>query len=428
MGTDYARMSSSTSQRARETEAQADGARAARWFWRYWAGSTVSGLGDAVTLVALPLLAVLRLHATSFEVSLITAAGFCAWILIGLPAGVVVHRLPLRGTQVAMDLIRGVALLSLPVAAFFEALSLLQVVGVAVVVGFATVIFDVGNSTFLPSIVREDELVARNSLVSASGAGVQLGGPALGGALVQAFGAPLTLLVDVVSYLASAALLRSLPRPPRQERDVTEPSMQSMIRVGVSFVVRHEVIRPCVITATIVNFVCGGLLALTAVYLVRSLGASAGIVGLIVASEGAGTLLGAAVTPRISVRYGSARAFRWAATIGAVMALLMPTATGAIGLVLFALGNAGFAAGVVVMSILARTHRHTVVPHDLLPRVMATVRFISWGVIPLGALAAGLAASTLGNRRALWLVVICSLLTPIVLWLGSMRTRRDLEA
>jgi MFS family permease len=380
-----------------------------------------------VTLVALPLLAVLHLHATSLEVSLITAASFCAWILIGLPAGVVVHRLPLRGTQVAMDLIRGLAVLSLPLAAFLDVLSLVQVVGVALVVGFATVVFDVGNSTFLPSIVPEDELVARNSLVSASGAGVQLGGPALGGVLVQAFGAPTALLVDVVSYLASAALLRSLPRPPAQERSGREPSMRRMVRVGLSFVFHHDVIRPCVITATIINFVCGGLLALTAVYLVRGLGASAGTVGLLVASEGAGTLLGAAVTPRVSARYGSARAFRWAATVGAGMALLMPLVTGTIGLVLFAVGNAGFAGGVVVLSILARTHRHRVVPRDLLPRVMATVRFISWGVLPLGALAAGVAASALGNRRALWLVVIASLLAPIVLWLGSMRTRRTLE-
>src|ERR1041384_8306200 len=222
-------MSSSTGQ-AHELETHADGARAARWFWRYWAGSTVSGVGDAVTLVALPLLAVLHLHATSFEVSLITAASFCAWILIGLPAGVVVHRLPLRGTQVAMDGIRGLSLLSLPLAAFFDVLSLFQVIGVALAVGFATELFDVGNSTFLPSIVPEDELVKRNSLVSASGAGVQLGGPALGGALVQALGAPATLLVDVVSYLASAALLRSLPRPPAQKRSSTDQSIRVMIR------------------------------------------------------------------------------------------------------------------------------------------------------------------------------------------------------
>jgi MFS family permease len=426
MGTDY-ELPTATS-RARELDAQPHRARAARWFWRYWFGSTVSGVGDAVTLVALPLLAVLHLHATTFEVSMITAAGFCAWILIGLPAGVVVHRLPLRGTQVAMDLIRGVSLLTLPVAAFFDVLTLIQVVGVALVVGFATVIFDVGNSTFLPSIVPEDKLIARNSLVSASGAGVQLGGPALGGVLVQAVGAPATLLVDVVSYLASAALLRSLPRPPARPRRSTEPSVRRMIRVGLSFVAHHDVIRPCVITATIVNFVCGGLLALTAVYLVRNLGASAASVGLVVASEGAGTLLGATITPRISARYGSARAYRWATTIGGATALLMPLATGTAGLVLFALGNAGFAAGVVVVSILARTHRHKVVPRDLLPRVMATVRFISWGVIPLGAMAAGLAASAYGNRRALWLIVMCSLLTPLVLWLGPMRTRRELES
>lgn len=427
MGTHSQQVSPSAGQ-ADRFAAQAEGARAARWFWRYWTGSTVSRVGDAVTLVALPLLAVLRLRATSFEVSLITAASFCAWILIGLPAGVVVHRLPLRGTQVAMDLVRALALLSLPLAVFFDVLSLPQVVGVALVVGFATVIFDVGNSTFLPSIVPDAELVGRNSLVSASDAGVQLGGPALGGALVQAFGAPVALLVDVVSYLASATLLRSLPRPCVQRPSGAEPSMRRMIRVGLSFVFDHDVIRPCVITATIVNFTCGGLLALTAVYLVRGLGASAGVVGLLIASEGAGTLVGAAITPRVSARCGSACVFRWAATIGAVLALLMPLATGTLGLVLFALGNAGFAGGVVVISILARTHRHKVVPRDLLPRVMATVRFISWGVVPLGALAAGLAASALGNRRALWLVVITSLLAPIVLWLGSMRTRRTLDA
>jgi MFS family permease len=401
--------------------------RSRRWFWRFWIGSTTSRLGDTVTLVALPLLAVLRLHATSFEVSLITAASFCAWIVIGLPAGVLVHRLPLRGTQIAMDLLRAGSLLSLPVAAALGVLTLVQVIGVALVIGFATVVFDVGNSTFLPSIVSDAELVARNALVSGSEAGVQLGGPAIGGVLVQSLGAPAALLVDVFSYLCSATLLRSLPRPGPQPRTSGEPSTAEMIRAGVAFVVHDAVIRSCVIAATIINFVCGGLLALTTVYLVRGLGASAGIVGLLVASEGAGTLLGAAITPRMSARLGSARAFRWAATIGAATALLMPLATGMAGLLLFAAGNAGFAAGTVVVSILARTHRHRAVPHEMLPRVMATVRFISWGVIPLGALATGAAAAALGNRDALWLLVSCSLLTPLTLHVGPIRGRVNLE-
>jgi hypothetical protein len=105
----------------------------------------------------------------------------------------------------------------------------------------------------------------------------------------------------------------------------------------------------------------------------------------------------------------------------------MPASTDGVGLLLFAAGNAAFAAGVVVVSILARAHRHTTVPRELLPRVMATVRFLSWGVIPLGALAGGLAASALGNRTALWLLVAVALVNPILLWLSPLRSRVQLE-
>jgi MFS family permease len=400
----------------------------ARWFWRFWVGYTVSRAGDAVTLVALPLVAVLTLGASSFEVSLIPAAGFAAWIVIGLPAGVIVHRLPLRGVQVAMDLIRAAALLSIPVAAWLDALSLWQLVGVALLVSFATVVFDVGNSTLMPSLVDEQQLVARNSLISGSDSAVQLAGPAAGGFLVQALGAASSLLVDAVSYAVSAVLLWSLPRSPRQRDGQEDPqSTLSLIAVGLRFVVRHDVIRPCVVAATIVNFVCGGLMALTAVFLVRTLGATPGLVGVMIATEGLGSLAGATLTARTAKRIGTARAFRWAATLGAAAAALMPLASGGVGLLVFAAGNAGFAAGVVVVSILARTHRHVAVPRELLPRVMATVRFVSWGVVPFGALAAGLAASAVGNRTALWLLVAIALVNPVVLWLGPLRSRTSLE-
>lgn len=399
-----------------------------RWFWRFWIGLTVSHAGDAVTLVALPLVAVLTLGASSFEVSLIIAASYVAWAAIGLPAGVIVHRLPLRGLQVAMDLIRALALASVPIAALVGALTLWQVIGVALIVSFASVVFEVGNSTLMPSLVSEQQLVARNSLVSGSDSVVQFGGPALGGLLVQAVGAAVSLLVDVVSYLISAALLQSLPRPARELGSGGEgQSTIALIAVGLRYVARHEVIRPCVVTAAGINFVCGGLLALTPVFLVRSLGASPGLVGLLIATEGLGSLVGAALTARVARRVGTARAFRRATAIGAILAVLMPASTGGVGLLLFAAGNAGFAAGTVVVSILARAHRHTTVPRELLPRVMATVRFISWGVVPLGALAGGLAASALGNRTALWLLVAVALVNPIVLWLSPLRSRVELE-
>ncbi|MEV6328836.1 MFS transporter [Streptomyces sp. NPDC051909] len=396
-------------------------------FWRYWTASTVSGVGDAVTTVALPLVAVDVLHASAFEVSLLPAARFLAWLLIGLPAGVIVQRLPLRGTQVAMDLVRAAAVLSVPVAAVLGILQLWQLIAVTLVVGLAGVVFDVGNSSFLPSVVDKDELTARNSLLSASGAATQLGGPSLGGVLVQFFGAVAGLLVDAVSYLVSAAALQSIPRPTstRKPGGATGP-MGAMIREGWRYVIRHKVIGPCVAAATLVNFVCGALMALTPVFLVRTLGAPAALVGVAFAAEGLGSLIGAALTPRLADGLGSARAIRWATLVAATALVLLPLSFGGPGLVLFGLGNAIFAAGIVALSILTRTHRQTVTPPDLLPRVMATVRFVSWGAIPVGALAAGAAATWLGARGALGLVSALAFLAPLALWTGPVRRMRTL--
>ena len=161
---------------------------------------------------------------------------------------------------------------------------------------------------------------------------------------------------------------------PRSSQDVP---IRTAVRDGWRYVVHHPVIRPCAAMATAVNFVCGGVMALAPVYLVRTLHAPVGLVGVLIASEGVGTLTGAAVTTRLAERFGSARMVLWAGTISGLFALLMPLAGTGIRLLVFAIGNAGFAGGVVVPSILTRTHRQQTTPADLLPRVMATVRFVS---------------------------------------------------
>jgi MFS family permease len=402
------------------------GTRSAAAFWRYWTGSTISRAGDAVTAVALPLVALGTLHASSFEVSLITAAQYAAWLLIGLPAGVIVQRLPLRGTQVVLDLLRAAAVLSVPAAAALGVLHMAHLVLVALVVGLATVVFDVGNATLLPSLVGKDELTRRNSLTSAANAATELGGPSLGGALVQLVGAASALLVDTASYLVSAILLWALPRP------VDEPSRKKgappleLIKDGWRFVVRHPLIRSCVAAATLVNFTCGVLMAVTPVFLVRTLHLPAGLVGVLMASGGAGSLLGAAVTPRLGERLGSARAVVGASLILPLFLLLLPMSASWWAIPLFVLGNAGFAAGTVVISILTRTHRQSVTPPDLLPRVMATVRFVSWGAIPLGALTAGLTASASSPRTGLSLCAVVAMLVPLTLLSGPACRRRDL--
>ncbi|MFJ5631844.1 MFS transporter [Streptomyces goshikiensis] len=394
-------------------------------FWRYWTASTSSSVGDAVTTVALPLVAIETLHASAFEVSLLAAARFVAWLAIGLPAGVIVQRLPLRGTQITMDLVRAAAVAWVPVAVALGVLHLWQLITVTLVIGLAGVVFDIGNSSFLPSIVSKEELTSRNSLLSGSSAATQLGGPSLGGVLVQFCGAAATLLVDAVSYLVSAVVLWTLPRP-RQQAAGTAGSTWSLIKEGWHYVSRHKVIGPCALAATLINFVCGALIALTPVFLVRTLGTPVSLVGVLFATEGIGSLIGAALTPRIAERFGSARAIRWATLVAAAALVLLPLSFAGPGLVLFGVGNALFTVGVVVLSILTRTHRQTVTPPELLPRVMATVRFVSWGAVPVGALAAGTMATWAGPREALWLLSAVAFLTPLALWTSSVGRLRTL--
>jgi len=395
-------------------------------FWRFFTAGTISSTGTAVTAVALPLIAVITLQASPAEVGLLTAASYAAWLVLGLPAGVIVARLPLRGTQVVMDLARATAIVSVPVAYAAGSLTLVHLVLVAVIVSLASVLFDVGNATFLPSVVPPAERTQRNSLMSVSHSMTDLGGPTLGGVLVQLVGAVPTLLLDTLSYLVSALLLRSLPAVPVVAHGPA-PRMWEQIQQGWHYVVGHPVIGRCMWAALAINFVSGALLTLTPLYLVRTLGASPALVGVLVGTEGAGALLGATLTPRLVRRVGSARTLLLVSVGQLLLAVLLPLGSGGVGMALFGLGNAGLAANVVVFSIITRTYRQNASPPDLLSRVMATVRFVSWGAIPVGALLAGVLAGATSPRMALWASVLV-LVTPIMLaWVGPLARVRDLE-
>ncbi|MBQ0980760.1 MFS transporter [Micromonospora sp. M61] len=394
-------------------------------FWRWWGASTTSHLGSAIGGIALPLTALNVLHASALEMGLITAAGYLAYLLISLPAGVIVQRVPLRGTQVALDLIRALAIASVPLAWWFDALTVAQLIVVALVVSFANVLFDVANQTFLPEIVPAAQLQARNSLNSGTYAATQLGGPSLGGLAVQLLGAVPTLFVDAVSYLISAVLLRTLPAR-RLLRPAERPPMVTMIREGWHFVLRHPIIGPSMWDATATNFVCGGMLALFPYYLVRELHASPLMVGLLLAADGLGTLVGAALTTRFTDRVGTARGLVIAAVVGVAGALVIPLGSGTAAYLAFAVGNLVFAGSSVVLSVTTRTYRMLASPPDLLSRVIATVKFVSWGAIPLGSLLAGLLAGPLGARTTLLIFGALTVLSPIIYLSTPVRRMRDL--
>lgn len=410
----------------RETAAREDAPAPHSWFWRYFAGSTVSRVGTAVTTVALPLTALAAAHATSFEVGAVTAAGYAAWAVVGLPAGVLVGRLPLRETQIAMDLVRAAALVSVPLAWWFASVTVAHLIVVALVVGTASVVFDVGNATMLPFLVDRKELTARNSLTSGSEAVTTLAGPSLGGALVQAVGAAVAIVVDVASYLISAFLLRNVPRPPRAIAGPANSSIRASIREGWHYLIHEPIMRANLWDATAMNFVCGAQMALTPLFLVRTLGLKPAWVGAMMAAEGVGSLLGASLTPRLTRRIGTGRALLVASLALPFAFAPMPLAGHGVAAGLFALGNAAFAGTVVVASIVTRTYRQTATPTELLPRVVATVRVVSWGVIPVGALAAGTVATWYGPRAALWWAAAATLVVPVVVLTSPIRTRRDI--
>lgn len=393
-------------------------------FWRFWAAATVSGAGTAVTALALPLVALTVLDATAFEVALLAAAGQVSWLLLSLPAGVVAQRVPLRRLQVTLDLVRFATLGSLPLAWWLGTLTYPHLLFAALVTGAATVLFDIGNSTFLPAVVPARQLAARNSVMSGTHAVTDTGGPSLGGVLIGATGPVGALVVDAASYLTSAVLLRTLPESRPAPR--TGESALRLMREGWRYVTRHPVMRPCMIWATAANFVNAALLALTPLYLVREAGLDAVQLGLVLAMDGVGALAGAAVAVRVTTRLGTARGIILADLAGGALLLLAPLTTSAGDAYWFALGNAGFAFGSVIGSITTRTYRQTQSPPQLLSRVMATVRFVSWGALPLGALTAGLLATYAGAHTALWIVCAAALLPSLYLFSTGVGRHRDL--
>lgn len=374
-------------------------------FARLWLGGTVSYFGTAVTTIALPLVALLTLHATTFEVGILSAAGYISWLLFGLHAGVWVERHVRRPLLIACDLARAAALVSVPLLAAFRMLTLVQLIVVALVVGIGTVFFDIASQTYLPSIIEREMLLAGNSKLQASSAAAQTAGPAIGGGIVQLVGAPAALLVNVASYLVSARCLLAIKHretPPAQAE--SRPVLRQ-IWDGVTFTLRDPVMRALFVVAASVNFLSAAFdTTLLIPFLVRTLHVPPGLVGVLLALGGVGGVLGAAFGARLAAKLGFARALLAATLAVPIFSPLVPAAAPGAGLLLVAVGLLGRDASVATLSLLIRTYRQVSAPSELLARVTATYRFVAWGVLPIGAFAGGLLGQGLGNRAALWTI------------------------
>jgi MFS family permease len=212
-----------------------------RAFGRLWAAQTVSYLGDQVTVIALPFVAVLALHATTTEVGCLAAAATLPSLLLGVHAGDWVDRLGRhRLVLVSADMTRALLLASVPITYALGVLSMQLLYTIAALTGAAAVLFNVGAASIIPALVGVEHRMAGNALLRGSFSFSWVAGPGAGGLLVQIATAPVALVVDALSFLASASLIRGVPVPER----VPEARSRQGATAGLRFVLGHAVLRP----------------------------------------------------------------------------------------------------------------------------------------------------------------------------------------
>ncbi|MGP3934875.1 MFS transporter [Nonomuraea sp. KM88] len=359
-----------------------------------WANG-ITQMGTQVTVVALPLTALFTLDAGAFDLGLLSAAQMLAFLLIGLPAGVWVDRSRRRPIVIWADVVRGVALLSVPVAAWLGVLTLPQLYVVALVLGAGTVFFDVAHMSLLPAIVPKERLERGNGVLEITKNVSLLAGPGVGGWAVAALTAPIALLADAVSYLVSALLLAGV----RAEETVrrSERSLRHEVVEGLRFVMGEPVLR---------RIAAGGALAMTAnsiclvglpLYLVKELGVGSAQYGLLLSAAAVGSLAGAALVARVTARFGTGRTLYGSAALATVL-YLPALATGpGWRLLVFPVAASLFGVAGAIFGIAQLSYRQRITPGHLLGRVNASMRFLMWGVVPLGGLAGGALGEWLGG-------------------------------
>jgi MFS family permease len=393
----------------------AAGLREHRDYRRLWLADAVSQVGNQVTLLAMPLVAVLVLHATTFQIGLLVALEFVGFLVLGLPAGAWCDRWRRRPIMVSADLVRALVLASVPIAYVFDLLTIWQLFVVVLLQGMSTVFFDVAALSYLPSLLPQAHLMAGNARLQANESVAQVAGPTVAGALIQLVTAPVALAVDAVSFLGSAVLLRSIRTTEPRPEPLAERHLGREVAEGLRVVLRHQVLRAIAGSLAISSFCSAMFAAVVIVFLADDLGTPPGVIGLVMSAGSVGGLAGAMVTGRLAGRLGEFRAVWLPYTVTAPFGLLIPLAAPGFRLLLFTAGWLGFSFALVSYSIAQVSLRQRLCPRNLLGRVNATIRFLGWGLMPLGGLIGGALASWLGTRDTLWVTQVGQLLVPVVL-------------
>jgi len=312
-------------------------------FLRLWSAQTISQFGSQISGLALPLVAILLLDASAFQVAALGVVEFLPFALFTLPAGAWVDRLRRRPILVIADWGRAAALATVPLAYLLDALTLTQLYVVGFAVGVFTVFFDVSYQSYLPSLVRREQLTEANGKLEVSRSAAQTAGPGVAGGLVSLLTAPYAILADSLSFVASALFVTRIQREELlPDADAERGRLRTEIADGLRFVLRHPILRWNLVYVGLANFFGNVMFSIFLVYAVRDLGLTAATIGLIGSLGNVGLLGGALVAPRLSSRFGAGPVLIATAAASGWSLLLIPLASGDLAIPLLVASGLGF--------------------------------------------------------------------------------------
>jgi predicted MFS family arabinose efflux permease len=387
--------------------------RSNRPFRHYWTGQTISLFGDEVAQLAIPLLAVLTLHASAAQMGLLAAVETAPNLLFAIHLGAWAdRRRSRRALLIGADLGRAALLFAIPIAAAFGVLTMPILFVVAFAVGTLGVLFMVAEQTVFTSLVQPSDYVEANSLLVGSRSVSIVGGKTVGGFLVAALTAPVAVAADGLSFLASAFFVRraEVPEPP------VEPDAGGLAE-GARFIRRTPLLRASLLGTATFNIFNSAFWALLVLFATQELGLGSGAIGLALGIGALGSVLGSAIAKPLNKRIGLGRALILSFLIAPLPLVLVPLAGGSFGLSLALLTVAEFfsGAGVMILDVGLGSVQAAVIPDGLRSRVWGAILFVNWGVRPLGALAGGLLAGSVGLRPTMWIAAVGAIAG--VLWL-----------
>jgi MFS family permease len=399
-------------------------------FVRLWAGQSISEIGSAVTTVALPLTAVLTLRASVFQVGLLSAASTLPFLIIALPAGLIVDRIAKRRLMIGCDLARMLIIGSVPVAYALRDLSLQQLYAVALTSGVLTVFFDVAYQSYMPQLVGRDQLLDGNGKLRTTQSFAEVVGPGLGGALYGLLKAG-AMTADAISFGVSwvaLLMIRAGEPAPQPRADAAPTRLRTELLAGLAFVVRHPILRKiagCTGTANLFGTMAA---ALEIIFMVRVLHIHAGYTGLIIGIGGVGGVAGGILSGALGRRIGTARII-WVSILGlGLFPLLIPLAEPGWRLVLLPVGLFAFSVQVVLYNIGQLSYRQSICPPELLGRMNAAIRWIVWGTLPVGGFLGGVLGTHLGVRTTICIGLAGSWAAGFWLLASPLRSMRDIPA